>query len=163
MFEEPVTRSPSYWGASHSRVPFDHPFFGAQSGLRPAIDITEEGKNYVLEAELPGVKKEDIEVHVGDNGRSVTIEGKLFSRKSLSRSTDMDTGESSKSGSTLEDSSSTPIVAEREFIGNATFTRTVTLPERVDGHNVAAKLSDGILVVTVPKLEDDDRVVVPVD
>jgi len=35
-----------------------------------------------VEAELPGVKKENLEVRVGDNGRSVTIEGRVYSRNS---------------------------------------------------------------------------------
>jgi HSP20 family protein len=39
------------------------------------VDVSEDGDNYVVETELPGVKKEDMEVRVGDGGRSVTIEG----------------------------------------------------------------------------------------
>lgn len=46
------------------------------SSLRqPAVDLSEQGNIYIIEAELPGVKKENLEVRVGDNGRSVTIEG----------------------------------------------------------------------------------------
>jgi len=80
MLEEPL-RSPSYIGALPTRA-FDDPFFGFQSPnlLRPAIDVSEKGSEYVVEAELPGVKKEDVEVRIGDGGRSVTIEGKTSSR-----------------------------------------------------------------------------------
>ena len=60
---------------------FDDPFFGlARSGLRPAVDVAEEGNSYIIEAELPGVRKEDINVEIGNNGRSVTIEGKIVRR-----------------------------------------------------------------------------------
>jgi HSP20 family molecular chaperone IbpA len=78
LFDEPLSRSPSFGG----RYPFENAFFAAQLGLRPAVDVTEEGGNYVLEAELPGVKKDDVEVCIGDNGTSVIIEGK-FSRRVL--------------------------------------------------------------------------------
>ncbi len=44
------------------------------------MDVSEDGKNYVVETELPGVKKEDMEVRIGDGGRSVTIEGKILQR-----------------------------------------------------------------------------------
>lgn len=58
---------------------FDDPFFNNTRRLRsPAVEINEEGDHYVVEAELPGVKKEDIDVRIGDAGRSLTIEGKSF-------------------------------------------------------------------------------------
>ena len=41
------------------------------------MDLSEQGDNYIVEAELPGVKKENIEVRVGEGGRSITIEGKI--------------------------------------------------------------------------------------
>jgi HSP20 family molecular chaperone IbpA len=46
----------------------------------PAVDVSEDGNRYIIEAELPGVKKEDIQVHIGDSGRSLTIEGKTVQR-----------------------------------------------------------------------------------
>ena len=56
--------------------------------LQPAVDVTEEGNNYVIEAELPGVKKENISVRIGDGGKSVTIEGKVVSRRGGPRTVD---------------------------------------------------------------------------
>jgi HSP20 family molecular chaperone IbpA len=41
--------------------------------------------------------------------------------------------------------------------------RTVWLPRPVDGNNVAAKLHDGVLTITVNKMEDKASVVVPVE
>jgi HSP20 family molecular chaperone IbpA len=103
MFDEPFTRSPALWGASNGRSPFDHPLLNLRSGLRPAVDVTDRGKSYVVEAELPGVKKENVEVHIGDNGRSITIEGKVFSRTSQSPPTaETDTKGSSTSGPAAE-------------------------------------------------------------
>ncbi len=79
MLEEPLG---GRFGAYRfpSRSVFDDPFFSAPRFARPAVDVSEDGKNYVVETELPGVKKEDMEVRIGDGGRSVTIEGKILQR-----------------------------------------------------------------------------------
>lgn len=80
MLEEPITRSPAIYG-SRPRSLFDDPFFQSPAFARPSVDVTEEGDKYILEAELPGVKKDNVEVRIGDGGRSVTIEGKILSRR----------------------------------------------------------------------------------
>lgn len=82
LLEEPFGRSPAFLPYNgRTRSLFDDPFFHSPSSLRPAVDVTEEGNNYVVEAELPGVKKENVEVRIGDGGRSVTIEGKIVNRR----------------------------------------------------------------------------------
>lgn len=78
VLEEPFSRPGPYYGSVAARSLFDDPFF--QPALRPNIDVTEEGPNYIVEADLPGVKKENVEVRVGDGGHSVTIEGRIFRR-----------------------------------------------------------------------------------
>ena len=84
MLEEPFGRSPAYWNHGNGRYPsrgfFEDPFFASSSALRPAIDVHEQGDSYIVEAELPGVKKENVNVRIGDGGRSLTIEGKVFRR-----------------------------------------------------------------------------------
>jgi HSP20 family molecular chaperone IbpA len=42
---------------------------------RPNVELHEEHDAYVVEAEVPGYRKEDIQVHVGDDGRSITLSG----------------------------------------------------------------------------------------
>lgn len=56
------------------------PFDDFVQSRQPALDVSEHGNDYIVEAEIPGVKKENLEVRVGDNGRSLTIEGKILSR-----------------------------------------------------------------------------------
>jgi len=81
MLEDPFFgRRPVAYGG-RGRSVFEDPFFGlARNGLRPAVDVAEEGNSYIIEAELPGVRKEDINVEIGENGRSVTIGGKIVRR-----------------------------------------------------------------------------------
>ncbi|KAF4577174.1 small heat shock protein (HSP20) family protein [Pleurotus pulmonarius] len=174
MFEEPLTRSPAYYG-SPSRALFDDPFFQtAGFGLsRPAIDVTEEGNGYVVEADLPGVKKENVEVRIGDGGRSLTIEGKVIRRSTApeidaqpSTATAPETTDAPATNAVTSQpsqTSSNQISSERMFTGSSTFTRTVWLPRPVDTQNVAAKLDDGILTIRVQKAEDKAGVSIPID
>lgn len=61
----------SYSGASRSLI--SELGFG---GLRsPIVQVTEEGDEYVVNAEVPGVRKEELDVSVGDGGRSLRIQG----------------------------------------------------------------------------------------
>lgn len=65
-------------------------------GRAAKVELTEEENNYVIQAELPGVKKENLDVTVGDNGRSITIEGRVFARSADSHAQEV--GRDQKSG-----------------------------------------------------------------
>ena len=80
MFDEPL-RTPAFLGSPRLRSLLDEPFFEYPTSLRPAVDVTEQGEAYVVEAELPGVKKENVQVRIGDGGRSVTIEGRVVEKQ----------------------------------------------------------------------------------
>ncbi|GJE97192.1 HSP20-like chaperone [Phanerochaete sordida] len=175
MLEEPFGRSPAYLGSPRSRSLLEDPFFSHPSAVRPAIDVTEEGNHYIVEAELPGVKKENIQVRVGDGGQSLTIEGKIVNRRrghapeappaaAEPASTGAETAQPTEGTTavTTAPPESREISSEREFVGSQTFTRTVWLPRRVDANHVSAKLNDGVLTVTIPKAEDPGSVQVEV-
>lgn len=83
MLEEPFGNANAVFYPLTTRTFNRHPFFrdGSLFGenLRPSVDLSEQGNSYVVEAEIPGVTKENLAVRIGDSGRSVTIEGKVFS------------------------------------------------------------------------------------
>ena len=115
---------------------FDMPFwsgFGRTSqlftGWSPALDLYESGDHFVAAVELPGMRKEDIEISLHDG--TLTISGE---RKR----------ESNNNGETAE--------RTERYVG--TFRRSVSLPTRVDSSKVVATYEDGILKVTLPKAED---------
>ncbi|TFK52561.1 HSP20-like chaperone [Heliocybe sulcata] len=179
MLEEPLGRTPSYYGRNNRSL-FDDPFFNSPQNWRPPVDVSEEGNNFVIEAELPGVKKENVEVRIGEGGRNLTIEGKVFNRStrggrdSASQEPNFSERQSEPSssgaseGSTSKDvananETSNAISTERDISGTSTFRRSVWLPRPVDGNAVKAKLEDGILTVTVPKAEDKASVKVAVE
>lgn len=196
MLEEPFGRAPTAaYPAFRDLSPrslFDDAFFaGPGSGaLRPALDVSEQGDSYVVEADLPGVKKENVHVRVGDGGRSLTIEGEVFARSPQEpvQAPPTTEGASSEAPSssaegmfsaimsmpgtlvadenfviTQPEQRATAIATERVFSGTSRFTRTVLLPQAVDSSKVTAKLADGVLTVTVPKAADTGSVTINVE
>jgi len=99
------------------------------SGWTPALDVYEEKDNFVVKAELPGMKKEDIEVSLHDG--SVSISGE---RKTESKHEDAE------------------VYRTERFFGR--FQRTITLPTAVAADKVKAAYKDGVLTVTLPKTEE---------
>jgi len=81
MLEEPFGRSPAYFPhtlRSRDRDNFlADPFSGLNMLASPAVDVTENGNKYIVEADLPGVSKDNLQVRIGDGNQSITIEGKV--------------------------------------------------------------------------------------
>ncbi|KAL1736783.1 HSP20-like chaperone [Schizophyllum commune] len=155
MLDEPLFRAPGYYnpGFRGRSALLDDPFFQSLN-TRPAVDVSEDGTKYIVEAEVPGVKKDALEIRVGDGGQSLTIEGRFGSRQG---------GEGTSDSTAVTKAADAPnqISTERTVFGN--FSRTVWLPRPVDASKVSAKLNDGILTVTVPKAEDKGSTVIPVE
>jgi HSP20 family protein len=99
-------------------------------GWSPPVDIEEQDDAYVIEAEVPGVKKDDVNIELISNELMVTGEIKERERDGILRK-------------------------RTRRIGR--FEYRVRLPEQVDPDNVEAKLKDGVLSVRVPKHEQAER------
>ena len=98
------------------------------SGWSPALDLYQNNDNVIARVELPGMRKEDIEISLHDG--MLTINGE---RKS-------ETPEGDKAERT------------ERYVGK--FRRSISLPTQVDANKVAANYRDGILTVTLPKAEE---------
>ncbi|MCK9395167.1 MAG: Hsp20/alpha crystallin family protein [Methylobacter sp.] len=99
----------------------------------PKVDILDHGNDIEVQAALPGVKKEDLDVSI--NNQTITI-----------RTT---TKEEKKEGGKSK--------YFRREITRGEFQRTLSLPGNVDGENAKASFKDGILKVTIPKTEKSKR------
>ena len=98
------------------------------SGWAPPLDLHESNDHIVAVVELPGMRKEDIEISLQDG--MLTISGE---RKEET---------SQENGATRTE----------RYTGK--FRRSISLPSRVDGNKVSATYKDGILTVTLPKAEE---------
>ena len=115
---------------------FDMPFWSGSgrtgqlfTGWSPALDLYENADYFVAVIELPGTRKEAIDISLHDG--TLTISGERKREKS-------------NNGETAQ--------RTERYIG--TFRRSIGLPTRVDANKVSAIYEDGILKVTLPKAEE---------
>jgi len=111
---------------------FDLSWSGRDSGLfggwTPSLDVFDEKDHFVVTAELPGMKNEEIDLSFENGVLSISGERKQ--------------SKENKEGETFR--------SERYF---GKFQRSVTLPAAVDSSKITASYKDGILTVTLPKSE----------
>jgi HSP20 family protein len=110
----------------------DFPSFGFDfnNSFSPRIDISDDEKNVIVEAELPGVKKDDLKITLKDNILTIKGEKKL---------------DKEKKGKNYYRS-------ERSY---GSFQRSFTLPVDVDSNKIDAKYNDGTLTLRMEKLRPE--------
>ncbi|KAJ1303505.1 hypothetical protein OPQ81_011692 [Rhizoctonia solani] len=156
MIEDPFFSSPSVF-PRYARSDLWQPFAALQR--QAAVEVTEEGNEVVVHAEMPGVKKENLDVHLSNDGQSLTIEGRVHRMSQAGQVAAPSAKEASENASTAENTtqdvvksdSNSQSPARSEF--QSSFTRTLWLPEPVDGKRASAQLNDGILTLRMPKRE----------
>jgi HSP20 family protein len=110
---------------------FDTPTTGNGSTARrwiPAMDLVETEDDFVLKADLPGLKEEDVNIEVAENVLTVSGERKAEH----------------------EDKREGYVRIERSY---GSFRRSLTLPKGVDAEAVTANFDNGVLEVHIPKPE----------
>lgn len=110
----------------------------SRSDWAPAVDIKETESAFTIEAELPGMSREDVKVTVHDGVLSIQGE----------RRKEEETGDKKHHR------------VERVF---GSFTRRFTLPDNVDQGNIAASFKDGVLTLTLSKVEPPEPKAIEVD
>jgi HSP20 family protein len=113
---------------------WDHPHWGDMSAMNtlPRVDVVDREAEIVVRAELPGVRKEDVEVSVSN--QTVTIRGCAWREQK---------GEGEN--------------YFRTEISRGEFIRAVELPSSVDAGIARARLENGVLEVILPKTEHARR------
>ncbi len=102
---------------------------GLFSGWSPALNVYEDKESFVVTCELPGMKKEQIDISLHDGTLSISGERQHEH----------------------EPSESDGFRSERYF---GEFERSVTLPALVEASKVAASYKDGVLTIALPKAEE---------
>ncbi|KAG8892361.1 hypothetical protein FRB99_002781 [Tulasnella sp. 403] len=141
----------------------------------PHVHMTDETDRYIVEAEVPGVRKENLDISIGDNGRSLTIKGNTVVSSSGPEETSVQQAESPAARSAAAQSPAVQSPAAQSPVGASTstdvtttsqqpqqvqrwssrssFARTIWLPRPVDPSKVTASLDHGILTLEIPKLQ----------
>jgi len=114
---------PSPWNSIFPAIP---------ETRRPLVDLEDQGKNFLMKAEMPGFKREDIDLDVQENSISISAEvGWSYDKKEQKY-----------------------VCKERAC---KSFFRTIQLPEDIDVEKTSAELCDGVLEVNLPKKKPKKR------
>jgi HSP20 family protein len=129
-----VRRTRSPWTemnriAREMETMFGNGWTGSQDLWAPPVDVEETADEIVLNAEIPGVRREDLDIELEDG--VLTIQGEKKDEE--------------------KQEGVQGLLYERRW---GSFTRRFTLPRAVDAANITATYENGILTVRVPKAEE---------
>lgn len=108
------------------------------SGFNPVVNTREGEYAYHVDADLPGVKKEDIKINV--KGNTLTLSGERKHKEEVNEEN-----------------------YHRIESSFGKFERTFTLPEGSDTENITASNEDGVLEIVIPKLKSETEKVKKID
>jgi len=129
-FEQVTERMRRMLDQTFGGLGFGWPAATDVGGWSPLVDIEETDDAYVVEAELPGVQRNDVNIELVGNELTITGEVKERERKGALR---------------------------RQTRRSGRFDYRVALPDQVDADKIEASLADGVLTVRVPKSERAPR------
>ncbi len=114
---------------------FNTDFMPRANTTAPAVNVKEDESAYTMELAAPGIKKEYCRVSINDDGNlCIAIENKMEHK----------------------DEDKKHHYLRREF-SYSNYEQNYTLPEDVDKEGIAAKVENGILTVTLPKVKKEEK------
>ena len=116
----------------------ERPFAAEFAAITPKVDVVDRDNEVLVRVEVPGVKKENLEVSI--SGTMLTLRGETKHE------------EKEEKGD-----------YHRAEISRGAFVRTLTLPAEVDEAKAKASLKEGVLELTLPKIEQSKRRAIKID
>ncbi|MBQ8464037.1 MAG: Hsp20/alpha crystallin family protein [Prevotella sp.] len=129
----PMMRRNAAWLPSVFNDFFDTEFMPKANATAPAINVKENDKAYIVELAAPGMKKEDFNVHINDEGNLII----KMEQKQEQKEEDKNTR-----------------YLRREF-SYSRFEQTLLLPDDVKKEDIKAKVEHGVLTVELPKIVEE--------
>lgn len=112
---------------------FDNDWMMKTNATAPAINVVESDKDYKVEVAAPGMKKEDFNIHLGDNNELIiTMEQKNENKEEHKK------------------------YLRREF-AYSKFQQSFILPDDVEKEKISASVNDGILTIELPKHAPEEK------
>ena len=116
---------------------FNNDWMPKMKATAPAVNVKEDVKAYTMEVAAPGIKKEFCRINIDADGNlALAIENKLEHKEE-----------------DKEDKKEHYL--RREFC-YSNYQQTFTLPDDVDKEKIAAKVEDGVLTITLPKVSKEE-------
>jgi len=129
QYQRPGLAWPTFGRLANLQDELDRLFEAPLTVWAPALDVHEDKDSFNVRVEVPGMKREDIEVSLHDGALVISGERKT---EAINEDTEVHR-------------------QERHY---GKFSRTLTLPTAVAGDKVKAQYKDGILTITLPKAEE---------
>ncbi|MBP8757920.1 MAG: Hsp20/alpha crystallin family protein [Prevotella sp.] len=127
----PVLRTNNNWLDNAFNDFFDDSAMRRMNSTAPAVNVKEDETAYTMEVAVPGIKKEFCRVNINNDGDlDIAIENKMEHK------------EDNKKERYLR----------REF-SYTNYQQTYSLPDNVNKENISAKVTDGVLIIQLPKIE----------
>ena len=116
---------------------FDNEWMVRSKAAAPAMNVMENENDYKVEIAAPGMKKEDVNIHLDqDHNLVVSMEKKTENK---------------------EDDKKHSRYLRCEF-SYSKFQQTLVLPDNVDKEKIHAAVNDGVLTIELPKLKPEDKI-----
>lgn len=116
---------------------FDNEWMVRSKAAAPAMNVMENENDYKVEIAAPGMKKEDVNIHLDqDHNLVVSMEKKTEAK---------------------EDDKKHSRYLRCEF-SYSKFQQTLVLPDNVDKEKIHAAVNDGVLTIELPKLKPEDKI-----
>ncbi|NMC38868.1 MAG: Hsp20/alpha crystallin family protein [Bacteroidales bacterium] len=112
---------------------FDDDFFPVYANskvFKPAVNIREDNRNFILDLAVPGMDKKDIRIDLNEDVLTISSE-------------------------TRNESEETSNGYKRREFTCSSFFRSFQIPENVNKDKIDASYKDGILIITLPKMEEE--------
>ena len=130
----PVMSSKSWFPTMFDEF-FNNEWMPRLQSTAPAVNVKETGSEYTMEFAVPGIKKEFCRVNLNDEGNlEVTIENKMEHK--------------------AEDKKEHYLRREFNYYN---YQQTYVLPEDVEKEQIAAKVDNGVLTITMPKQQKNEH------
>lgn len=113
------------------------PWPNVSGDLVPAVNVKEQDGTYYLECALPGYKKDDVSVELGDDSATIT-------------------------GSYKEEKKDEQAHYHRRELRQGSFARTIELPEQIDVDKASATFDNGMLKLTLPPSKLNTKKKIPI-
>lgn len=113
---------------------FDNNWMEKANATAPAINVVESDKDYKVEVAVPGMTKEDFNIHLGDENELVI---------SMEKKVENEDKENKK-------------YLRREF-SYTKFQQSLYLPDNVDKEKVTANVANGVLTIELPKYSQEEK------
>ena len=131
----PVKNYTNSWMPSMFNDFFDNDWMVKANATAPSINVIDNEKDYEVELAAPGMTKNDFNIHINDEGDLVV--------------------NMEKKEETSEKDKKTKKYLRREF-SYSKFEQTLVLPDNVDKKAIHAEVKDGVLTVSLPKVQEQE-------